>query len=60
MAATAIPEAMTEMARLYFIIGLLALSAFSWGQYRGIGLFDDATSSQTSRLSPSSHGTYHK
>ncbi len=29
------------MPRFYFVIGLLALSVYTWGQYRGVGLFDD-------------------
>lgn len=31
------------MARAYFLIGLLALGAFSYGQYRGIDLFETTT-----------------
>jgi hypothetical protein len=57
---TAIPGETTEMPRFYLIVGLTALSFFSWAQYRGIGLFDDTSQSgQPTRLS-SSHGTYHK
>lgn len=29
------------MPRFYLVAGLLALSLYSWGQYRGAGLFDD-------------------
>ncbi len=47
------------MARLYLIIGLISLSAFSWAQYRGVGLFDDTSTSQPTRGS-TSHTTFHK
>lgn len=48
------------MARIYLFIGLVTLAMFSWGQYSGIGLFDEATSTQPTRLSPSAHSTFHK
>ena len=48
------------MARTYLFIGLFTLAMFSWGQYRGIGLFDEATSTRPTRLSPSAHSTFHK
>jgi hypothetical protein len=32
------------MARFYLIAGFLVLSLYSWGQYRGVGLFDDLAS----------------
>lgn len=48
------------MARAYLLIGLAALSLFSWGQYRGVGLFDDQASSQSSRLTPGQRSTFHK
>lgn len=47
------------MARAYLLIGLFALSLFAWGQYRGVGLFDHA-SSQSSRLTPGQRSTFHK
>jgi hypothetical protein len=49
------------MARLYLILGLAALSFFSWAQYRGAGLFDDTAASQAQRLAPGTRGTtFHK
>ena len=48
------------MARFYLLVGLVTLSLFSWAQYRGVGLFDEATATQPTRLSPSAHSTYHK
>lgn len=48
------------MARFYLIVGLLALSVFSWAQYRGAGLFDDIASGQPTRLGPGARGTFHK
>lgn len=52
-------EAATDMPRAYLFVGLMALAVFSWAQYRGVGLFDDAAPSQ-SRLSPSARSTFHK
>lgn len=48
------------MPRFYLIFGILALSLFSWGQYRGAGLFDDVASAQATRLSQASRNTFHK
>ena len=48
------------MARAYLLIGLFALSLFAWGQYRGVGLFDDHASSQSSRLTPGQRSTFHQ
>jgi len=48
------------MPRFYLIFGILALSLFSWGQYRGAGLFDDVASGQPTRLGQASRGTFHK
>ena len=48
------------MARIYLFIGLFSLALFSWAQYRGVGLFDEAASTQPTRLSSGSHGTFHK
>lgn len=47
------------MARFYLVIGLLALSFYSWGQYRGIGLFDDLASTTPLRGS-TARTTFHK
>lgn len=48
------------MPRFYLIFGILALSLFSWGQYRGAGLFDDVASKQPTHLSQASRSTFHK
>jgi hypothetical protein len=48
------------MARLYAFVGLLALAVFSWGQYRGAGLFDDTATGRPTRLLPSERSTFHK
>lgn len=37
------------LPRAYLVVGLLALSLFAWGQYRGIGLFDDVAGGQSTR-----------
>jgi hypothetical protein len=37
------------MVKLYLLIGLLSLSAFTWAQFRGVGLFDDTVDSHTAR-----------
>ena len=47
------------MARVYLIVGLLALSFYSWAQYRGIGLFDDDTSTTPLRGN-AARTTFHK
>ena len=47
------------MAKIYLLIGLLSLSAFSWAQYRGVGLFDDTISSNLAR-STGQRNTFHK
>ena len=46
------------MARFYLLVGLTALSLFSWAQYRGIGLFDDVADSTPQRGSAAR--TFHK
>jgi len=48
------------MARLYAVIGMLALSVLAWADYRGAGLFDDMAHSQPNRLNPSQRSTFHK
>lgn len=48
------------MARFYFLVGLAALSFYSWAQYRGVGLFDDIADSRPSHLNPSQRNTFHK
>jgi hypothetical protein len=46
------------MPRVYFVIGMLAVSLFGYEQYRGAGLFDDpATSHSRGRAGRS---VYHK
>jgi hypothetical protein len=46
------------MSRLYAVIGILALSLFSYAQYRGAGLFDDTATSHSRGLAGRS--TFHK
>ena len=46
------------MPRIYLVIGLLALSVYSWAQYRGAGLFDDVASSTP--LRGNAARTFHK
>ncbi|MCX7141374.1 MAG: hypothetical protein NT123_09850 [Proteobacteria bacterium] len=48
------------MPRFYLIFGILALSLFSYGQYRGVGLFDDAVGKQAQRLSQVARSASHK
>ena len=48
------------MARLYLIIGLLALGTFAQAQYRGYGLFDDVAASQPGRAGSGGRGSFHK
>ncbi len=48
------------MPRFYLIFGILALSLFSYGQYRGVGLFDSVASGQPNRLDPASRNVFHK
>lgn len=48
------------MPRFFLIFGLFALSLFAYGQYQGVGLFDDQASSQASHLSPNARSTFHK
>ena len=48
------------MPRFYLIFGILALSLFSYGQYRGAGLFDDVAKAPPTRLSQASRNTFHK
>lgn len=47
------------MARFYTLIGLVALSFYTYAQYRGVGLFDDTASSQPTRGS-AARSTFHK
>ena len=47
------------MPRFYLIVGLFALSFYSWGQYRGVGLFDD-TAPSTPQRGSAAHSTFHK
>ena len=49
-------EAMTDMVKSNFIIGLLALAFFANAQYQGWNLFDRNAGAQTSRLS-GGHGS---
>jgi len=48
------------MPRFFMVFGILALSVFSYAQYRGAGLFDDIAKSQPTRLSQASRSAYHK
>ena len=48
------------MARLYAILGMLAVSVMAWADYRGVGLFDDMAQSQPGRFNPSQRSTFHK
>jgi hypothetical protein len=48
------------MQRFYLVFGILALSLFSYAQYRGVGLFDDVAQGKASRLSQASRSTFHK
>ncbi|MBD5800605.1 hypothetical protein AZOA_00040 [Azoarcus sp. Aa7] len=48
------------MVRIYLLLGLIALSVFSWAQYRGVGLFDDEAPSSQSRSGSGGHRSYHK
>ena len=57
---TATTSRTTDMPRFYLIFGILALSLFSYGQYRGVGLFDDALGKQAQRLSQTARSASHK
>jgi len=46
------------MARLYALIGVLALGLFGYEQYRGAGLLDDTNTSHSRGLATRS--TFHK
>ena len=46
------------MARFYLVVGVLALSVYSWAQYRGVGPFDDAAT--TPLRGSSARTTFHK
>lgn len=48
------------MARLYLIAGIAALALFTWGQVRGVGLFDDEANPSQTRLAPGQRATFHK
>ncbi len=48
------------MPRIFLIFGLIALTAFSSAQYRGVGLFDDEAATQPQRLGPNARSTFHK
>lgn len=47
------------MAKIYLLIGTLALSGFGWAQYKGVGLFDDVASGQNLTRSAGRTG-FHK
>jgi hypothetical protein len=47
------------MPRFYLAVGLFALSLYAWGQYRGIGLFDDYASTTPLRGS-TARSAFHK
>jgi hypothetical protein len=47
------------MARFYLVVGMLALSVYSWAQYRGVGLFDDIADSTPLRGN-AARSTFHK
>ena len=47
------------MARLYLVAGILALSVYSWAQYRGVGLFDSVADSTPLR-GQVARSTFHK
>lgn len=46
------------MARFYLLLGLISVTLFGYGQYRGYGLFDD-TNTNHSR-GPMARSTFHK
>jgi hypothetical protein len=48
------------MPRFYLVFGILALSLFSYAQYRGAGLFDDVAEGPPTRLSQASSVIRHK
>lgn len=48
------------MARLYAIIGMLALSVLAWADWRGVGLFDDVADRNPMRLGPGQRSNFHK
>ncbi len=48
------------MPRFYLIFGILALSLFSWAQYRGAGLFDDVAKGQPTRFGQAGRSVSHK
>ena len=48
------------MPRFYLIFGILALGLFSYGQYRGVGLFDDVAAKQPTRHSQANRNASHK
>jgi hypothetical protein len=48
------------MQRFYLIFGILALSLFSYAQYRGAGLFDDVAKGPATRPGQASRNTFHK
>lgn len=47
------------MAKIYVLIGALSLSAFTWAQYQGVGLFDDVAGGQNLTRSSGRTG-FHK
>lgn len=47
------------MAKIYLLIGALALSGFGWAQYKGVGLFDDVVGGQNLARSSGRTG-FHK
>ncbi len=48
------------MPRFYLVFGILALSLFSYAQYRGAGIFDELAGAQAARLSQANRNTSHK
>jgi hypothetical protein len=46
------------LPRIYIVIATLALSLFSYHQYRGNSLFDDTNTSHS--RGPTARSTYHK
>jgi hypothetical protein len=45
-------------SRFYFLVGAIALSLFSYSQYKGYGLFDDTSTSHS--RGPTGRSTFHK
>lgn len=47
------------MSRVYVLLGLLALSIFTWAQYKGYSLFDNVASGRSSSAA-GARSIYHK